>query len=283
MARAATSRLKCNPPLGRLPVLQYLPPAELQIDAEYQRSIEGQNSQALIRKIAQYWNWDLCQPLVVSRRAETLFVIDGQHRLAAARLRGDIGQLPCVVVEYASPADEAASFVHLNRQRAPLNKLDIFRAAVASEDPEAKAILAAIEVAGLKVAPHSNYTAWKPGMISNIGGVERIWRSNGAAICSAALRAMAEAMEGQVLRYAGTIFPGIAAVCAVEMSADADFGEDIWPLFIEMIHEGDQQQWRREVMIARAENPNLRFAEAAAKVFHQAWSELLAEFLGEAA
>jgi hypothetical protein len=51
-------------------------------------------SQALIRQIARHWDWDLCLPLVVSRRADgSLYVIDGQHRLAAARIRGDIDHL----------------------------------------------------------------------------------------------------------------------------------------------------------------------------------------------
>ena len=62
MARAATSRLKVNPPLGRMPVLQFMAPGELRIDASYQRSIESGDSKTLIRKIAQHWNWDLCQP-----------------------------------------------------------------------------------------------------------------------------------------------------------------------------------------------------------------------------
>ena len=70
MARSATSRLKVNAPLGRMPVLQFMGPCELQIDAAYQRSIESGESKTLIRKIAQHWNWDLCQPLVVARRPD---------------------------------------------------------------------------------------------------------------------------------------------------------------------------------------------------------------------
>lgn len=102
MARPATSRLKVNPPLGRMPVLQFCAPGELDIDPAYQRDVTNGSSLTLIRRLAQHWNWDLCQPLVVARRAGGgLFVIDGQHRLEAARLRGDIPQLPCVVVDYA--------------------------------------------------------------------------------------------------------------------------------------------------------------------------------------
>lgn len=160
MSRPATDRLKLNPPLGMLPALQYLLPAQLKIDASYQRSLDTDAGKALVRRIAQHWNWDLCQPLVVSRRADgALYVIDGQHRLAAARLRGDIAQLPAVVVQYASAADEAASFVHLNQERTPLTRLDLFKAALASGDSEALAIVEALDAAGLMVAPHNNFTA----------------------------------------------------------------------------------------------------------------------------
>ena len=209
MARSATSRLKVNAPLGRMPVLQFMGPCELQIDAAYQRSIESGESKTLIRKIAQHWNWDLCQPLVVARRPDGgLFVIDGQHRLEAAKLRRDIAQLPCVVVDYSSAADEAASFVHLNQQRRPLGALDLFKAALASDDPEATAIAAAMEAAGLSLAAHSNFTAWKPGQVAIIGGIQRQWRREGAAVTGEALQVLATAFAGEILRYAGTVWPG---------------------------------------------------------------------------
>lgn len=270
MARSATARLKFNPPLGNLPALQWALASQLQVDASYQRSLDNGPSAALVRKIAQHWNWDLCQPLVVSRRGDgAMYVIDGQHRLAAARLRGDITQLPCVVVDYASAADEAASFVHLNQQRRPLSRLDVFRAAVASEDPEACAIQAAIEQAGLSLAPHSNYTAWKPGMVSNIGGIESAWRVHGAAATQQALAVLAEAFAGEVLRYAGTIFPGIAALCG-----DRARGRRIdLNTLREMVAARSQKDWRTAMMQYRAREPDLRYAAASVVVLRAAWAE----------
>ena len=41
MSRPATSRLKVNPPLGQLPVLQYCSPDQLLIDEQYQRSLDA--------------------------------------------------------------------------------------------------------------------------------------------------------------------------------------------------------------------------------------------------
>lgn len=268
MARAANVKLKVNPPLGNLPALQWVLVSQLQVDAAYQRSVEGADSQALIRRIAQHWNWDLCQPMVVSRRPDgALFVIDGQHRWCAAKLRGDIAQLPCVVVDYTSAAAEAASFVHLNQQRRPLSRLDVFKAAVAGEDPEALAILAALQRAGLQLAPHSNHTAWKPGMVNNIGGIEAAWRRHGPEPTATALGVLARAFAGQVLRYAGTIFPGVAAMVAT--------GGDVASVIrLEAVLAAkSQDRWRNAMMRARAENPTLKYAAASEQVLARAMQE----------
>lgn len=270
MSRPATSRLKVNAPLGRMPVLQFCSPSELRIDPAYQRDISSGPSQTLIRRIAQFWNWDLCQPLVVARRSdltERLFVIDGQHRLEAARLRGDIPQLPCVIVDFANTADEAASFVHLNQQRRPLSKLDVFKAAVASEDPEATAILAAIAESGLSVAPHVNYISWQPGMVANIGGIESAWRQHGPKVAKLAMRVLALVYPGERLQLAGTLYSGIVAICASE----PDMDDETFCRLLAMLRGHTQREWRAAAMRARADNPNLRSTQAAGAAMMAIW------------
>ncbi|EJL30094.1 DUF6551 family protein [Novosphingobium sp. AP12] len=268
-------KLKVNPPLGRMPVLQFLPPVELSVDPAYQRSAEGGDSQALIRRIAQHWDWDLCQPLVVARRQqgaeETFFVIDGQHRLEAAKLRGDIAQLPCNIRSYANVSAEAASFVKLNQQRKPLSKLDLFKAAIASGDKEACEIVKAMADAGLAVAPHANPTAWKPGMVSNIAGIEASWRKHGSRRTSVALRALAQAYAGQVLQLAGTIFPGIAAVSFDEHTRHKIFLHDRLEKFITMLAIRSQDDWRRDIARARVDNTGLSLTSASEHVIREAW------------
>jgi len=273
MSRPATDRMKHNPPLGTLPVLQYVLPAQLTIDASYQRTLDTAASQALIRQIAQHWDWDLCLPLVVSRRADgSLYVIDGQHRLAAARIRGDIVQLPAVVGSYASTADEAANFVHLNQQRRPLGKLDLFKAAVASGDTEATEIVAALDAAGLSVAPHMNPISWAPGALANIGGIQASWRRHGPDVTRLALRALREGFDGQVLHYAGSIFPGVAAVVSAEARQFRPaFTDKSWAALIAMIRSRTQDEWRSAMLMARAHDPNLTFPKASEKVLLDAW------------
>lgn len=263
MAKITTDRLKHNPPLGTMPVLQYALPAQLQIDPGYQRSIEGQESQVLIRKIAAHWNWDLCLPLVVSRRTDgSLFVIDGQHRLAAARLRGDIAQLPCVIGSYGSAADEAATFVKVNQERRKLGALDLFRAALASGDNESIDIYRAMEAARLSLAPHINHSTWKPGQICQVGSVRAAWHKWGEDATSAALGVMAEAFAGKVLCYAGTLFPGIAKACADEVKRGG-ISHEWHEAFVVRLGRDDQAWWRTQILIARGINPLLTPTTAA--------------------
>lgn len=274
MAKSATDRLKFNPPLGVLPALQYLLPQQLQIDEAYQRSIEEAGSQALIRKIAQHWNWDLCQPLVVSRRENgDLFVIDGQHRLAAARLRGDIAQLPAVVVNYASAADEAASFVHLNQQRRPLTGLQIFHAALASGDSQACEIRDAIEAAGLKLGKHVNLQLGPPMTIINVAGIRAAWDDYGGAVTREALQLLGTAFAGQRLVYAGTFFAGLVALCRDQMGDAKQIEPGRFAVMSAWLGTKSQGELRQRVLQAKADDVNLNTRRAAAQVLRGLWAE----------
>lgn len=285
MTAPATSRPKCNPIAGCLPVLQYCPVEQLQIDAAYQRGMEAGSSVTLIRRIAIYWDWGLCQPLFVARRSNGgLFVVDGQHRLAAARLRGDIWQLPCVVREFASAAGEAASFVALNQERRPLTKLDLFKAAIAAGDQEAKVILAALERAGLGLG-HSNNKDLKPGTVNNIGGLQAALRGKGLEAFDVALLLLAESFSGQVLRFAGTLFPGIAHIAAIELGRTPDLmgrGGVLLDTMIACVGGASQEEWVTDITRRQAaEGATFSRREAAIRVLAEAWEECRAELLDD--
>jgi hypothetical protein len=181
------------------------------------------------------------------------------------------------VLNYASPADEAASFVHLNQQRRPLGKLDVFKAALASGDRESVRIHAAIIAAGLSVAPHSNYACWKPGMVQNIGGIENAWRVKGPAATTDALKILAEAFAGQVLRYAGTLFPGIAGVVGDEKARPGGLTTARRERLITMLALRSQTLWRGDMMAKRAEQPDLKYAAASVVILRNAWAKATAD------
>lgn len=285
MSRPATSRLKVNPPLGQLPVLQYCAPDQLKIDDSYQRSLEAAASQTLIRRIAVHWDWGLCQPLFVARRADGgLYVVDGQHRLAASMLRDDIWQLPCVVSSFATAADEAASFVALNQQRRPLNRLQLYRAAVAGGDQEAIAIQNALEATGLWIGSSPTLTMQKPGALACVSALEKCLRGHGSGVLVAALDVMSQSFKGQVLRYSGTLFPGIAAIVAQETTANPSFADgERFLLMTEMIGGADQSQWVEEINLMLAAKEAGSRSDGSVKVFRKAWAECTDAALDEAA
>ncbi|MBJ7442869.1 MAG: ParB N-terminal domain-containing protein [Sphingobium sp.] len=260
---------KMQPQAGRRPSLEFRPLGDLLIDDSYQRSIDSGPSQSLVKRIARAWDWGLCQPLNVAKRDDgALYVIDGQHRLAAARLRGDIFDLPCVVVASRSADDEAAAFVALNQQRRPLSKLELFKAALAAGETEATVIHGALTQAGLSVATTTNPESWKPGQVSNIGGLEYCVRQHGEKILRTSLLAASVAFHGQVLRYFGTIFPGIASGVSVHGVAQGD-------LIGMVLGSCDQSEWRDAINRAKAEQPNLNMREAAVLAIGRAIAEAM--------
>lgn len=258
-AGKAFSREAMFSPRGKLPVMQFCLPDQLEVDPSYQRSIENPESQALIAQIALNWHWGRAQLLTVSRRDGRLFVVDGQHRLAAARLRGDIQQLPCLIEEYTDVAEEAALFNDLNDRRRPVSALDKFRAAVVAGDADCIAIGAAMERAGLTLAPHSNPLFWKPGQLANIGGIRSAWKSHGAAATELALSVLADAFKGQVLTYAGTIFPGLVAVCAGHGGAGV-IEDAALSRLIAALGARTQEDWRNDALREMAASGDGRVA-----------------------
>jgi hypothetical protein len=220
-----------------------------------------------------FWDWGLCQPLAVSRRPDgALTIVDGQHRASAAKLRRDIPHLPCVITSYANAGDEAAAFVALNQMRRPLSALDLFKAAVAAEDKEALTILGALHSAGLSLAPHTNYTAWKPGMISNIGALQRSYRrfgEIGERVLQTALTALAKAYPDQILQYAGTIFPGLAVIAADEIRLRSS-REEILAQLVPLAAANSQAEWRRIIKAAVGESGGMA-REASEMVFRALW------------
>jgi hypothetical protein len=270
MARAATSRLKVNAPLGSPPTLEWRAVNELLIDDQYQRTVDTGPSQTLIRRIAMFWDWGLCQPLSVSRRPDgKLLIVDGQHRASAAKMRGDIPHLPCVITSYSSSGDEAAAFVALNQMRRPLSVLDVFKAAVVAEDKEALEIQNAVSAAGLRIAPHMTSAGWKTGMIGNIGGLRECLRGKGEQTLRTSLTVISRAYANEVLRYVGTIFPGIAHVVADAYRLRSS-GDEILEEFVPVVAAKTQTQWAKEIIILSPECPRGRRG-AAWQVFEEAW------------
>lgn len=91
---------------------------------DYQRMFQDNWAQ----EIAQNWNPLLFRPPLYGRREDgKLDVIDGQHTVAALKLRGHT-QAPGFIRDALPPAEEAGAFADLNTRRRGLRPFEVWRA-----------------------------------------------------------------------------------------------------------------------------------------------------------
>ncbi|TZG28593.1 DUF6551 family protein [Sphingomonas montanisoli] len=272
LAKASGDKpLKLKAMIGSPPAPQFALVDQLMVDDSYQRSIEGGASQKLIVKIAENWDWRLCLPLIVSRRQGSLYVIDGQHRLEAARLRGDIRDIPVVVFDFDDPRGEAELFVQANRSRRTMSKLDDFHAAVIAGDTKAVAVNEVVTAAGLAVGRIQAWQYWKPGEVVFVTAITRALHSHGKPVVEQVLGMIARAFEGLVLTGVGAVFEGLCSIVQERSKA----GNPIDSALMEtVLAEVGIPGWKEAV--DGAESGQER-AEAMMKALAEAYAEAEAE------
>lgn len=132
--------------------LSFIEKSLLTVDHEYQRdSLEGK-----ILEIASKFNWPAFGVLIVARRSERLYVVDGQHRFLAAMKRSDIKNVPCIIFDSGGVEAEARTFLDAQTLRKPVTAIDKFKALLVCKDSTAIAVNVLIEDSGRKVARFSS-------------------------------------------------------------------------------------------------------------------------------
>lgn len=141
---------------------------------KYQRPIRT----TAVRKMADNFDKTLLGTITVSKRNNAYFVIDGQHRIALAKLVG-VTSLMALVYEGLTYQEEAKYFNSLNgangESKKP-SKLEIFNASKEAKDPIAMEIAAILGKLGYTVGPVNS-----KGHVSAIETLEVIHKKYGAA------------------------------------------------------------------------------------------------------
>jgi hypothetical protein len=130
-------------------VLKMLHKDVLRIHPAYQRELLTEKVKALTAA----WSWLSLGTLVVGERGGEFWVIDGQHRLMAAKRRSDITHLPCMVFKTVDVQTEARGFLDLNTNRKFVTAIAKHKAMVAAEDRTAIFVREQCTAAGLELAP----------------------------------------------------------------------------------------------------------------------------------
>lgn len=147
---------------------------ELKVDHSYQRDI----SPSLVEKIKNNWDEVASELILVSQRSDgTLWIINGQHRTAAARLLGQ-EKIWARIVKGLGPAQEAALRLKTN-VRMTDRPLERFRASVVAGDEDSIGIVKLLA----RLDTEINVSPTLEAGINAVTAVENIYTAdNGATL-----------------------------------------------------------------------------------------------------
>lgn len=121
----------------------------LVVDKAYQRN----ESPKLVKAIAKNWKWTAAGVITVNKRDGVYNVIDGQHRVLAAKELAEVTHLPCIIHDGLTIEQEAETFLDVNVGRNNMSALDKFRAATVKGDELAIYVNNQIEARKFMAAP----------------------------------------------------------------------------------------------------------------------------------
>lgn len=128
--------------------------SELKIDHSYQRQPV---SNRIILDIAASFSWSAFGSLIVMERISgDKFVVDGQQRLMAAKKRGDIDRVPCLLFASDGKDHEAQAFLTINTHRKGVTAVDRFVASARAGLEPAASVSKWLAGEGIDVAYRSN-------------------------------------------------------------------------------------------------------------------------------
>ena len=139
--------------------------------APYQRGLKKNRS----RSYADRYDPDIFGIILVSFRGGKYYIIDGQHRVEAARMKG-IKTVWCQVLTGLTYEQECDKFYKINNSRSALNANHKFNALVEQKEPTALEIVAALNRYGLSFSKEGNELL--DNCVTAVGSLRKIY-SNG--------------------------------------------------------------------------------------------------------
>lgn len=163
--------------------LTYVPKVDLAVNHDYQRDvIPGK-----VTEITAAFSWLAFGALIVAERQGRLYVVDGQHRLAAVMRRSDIDVVPCIIFPTEDISSEARAFLASNTLRKQVSAAAKHRAGVVAGDEQAAFVQGVVQSLGLEIVS----SAKSPGKIACVALCRKLAADDRQAFADA-LKATAE-------------------------------------------------------------------------------------------
>jgi hypothetical protein len=171
MNALAMNVIEAEKPIVRNWTLELVPVADVKIDPRYHDPARFQDARA--KKMAATFDLDKVGVITVAERSGMIrILIDGAHRVAAAKLAG-VTHLPAKVYRNISQIDESRIFRGLS-DSVRLRQEHIWRARVFEQEPKAMAIVTVLDRHGVRIAVGTNQL---PNVTGAILAVERVYDS----------------------------------------------------------------------------------------------------------
>lgn len=163
------------PDPGDVPVLDWIDVNLIGIEECYQRPLDRDRVQAILRG----FTWRSFGALVIVPQADgTYHATDGQHRLEAAKLHPKVTHIPAVIVKADDMRDEAGIFVDINRNRKNVSALELFFAQLTAGDDDAVTVQQVCGKAGIRIPKYPG--DYKPGDTIAVTGIKALIDKHGA-------------------------------------------------------------------------------------------------------
>lgn len=218
------------------------------------------------KKISENLDLDLIGVILVSKRDNKLWIIDGQHRVNALKLSG-IKYVLCQVLENLSIEEEADKYLKLNTLRTSLNSNQKFIAKLESNNSVAKDIVKILSNYGLSYATNNGIR--ENNKIACLSSCEYAYKKIGPVefdnifkIIKAAWNNKSAALHVQIIRGLSTFIKTHREYYNINVLIAAT--KDIEPQFI--IHEGSK-------MVQNRNNLNDSACEHIAKIIWNQYNE----------
>ncbi len=185
-----------------------MPPTFYPIDvselklAPYQRGIRRHKAKAY----ADNYDPDIFGIILVSHRGGKYYIIDGQHRVEACKIRG-IKTVWCQVLEGLNYQQEAEKFYKTNTCRTPLNANHKFNALVEREDENALNVVRALQEFGFYYSKEGNESA--ENCVCAVSSLQKIYKNNGYTGLCEVLEIIRKAWNGEKTSTRAEILKGL--------------------------------------------------------------------------
>ena len=190
-----------------------IPVEKLHIDMSYQRD---QTEQAVAKIVGKFDANQAGPPTVNKRPDGSLYIVDGGHRLEAAKLMGT-KTLTCRIISIPVE-DEAALCIALNKNTVRFAPVQYFKANIRDGNPAAVEIARILAERDLRIgASHS------PQVIGCVGALLTLYRKRGTVGLAKVIDTTLGAWPSdEPRRFAGQILNGIDVFYETHPRADSD-------------------------------------------------------------